>query len=84
VFGGRLRDDFTELLPQVALTISQRPRLVERLLALERSFHESKNLGEFLRRQDVLRDAPTRSTTPWIVAAFAGGVALGLLLDRLL
>ncbi len=45
VFGPSMRDEMTQLLPQILLTLSQRPRLAERLLRLERSFSEAKNLG---------------------------------------
>ncbi len=85
LFDPRMREDFAQLLPQVALSMATRPRLAERLLALERVFVDAKNLGEFLRHQDVLREPAAQGVArAWVVAALAGGVALGLLLDRLL
>jgi ubiquinone biosynthesis protein len=81
----RMHDEYVQLMPQVALSMATRPRLAERLLALERVFVDSKNLGDFLRHQDVLREpAPQGVSRAWVVAALATGVALGLLLDRVL
>ncbi|MEQ1569167.1 MAG: AarF/UbiB family protein [Myxococcota bacterium] len=83
--GPRLQDELTELLPQLALTMTQRPRLAERMLALERAFTTTANLGEFLRQQDVLREPPAeRGRWAWLAAALAIGVAVGMVLERLL
>lgn len=81
LFGPSMREQIEQLLPQVFLTLSQRPRLAERLMRLERSFTESKNLGEFLRHEGVIRDPrPPRtslSTIFWVVlVALAAGVLL--------
>lgn len=85
LFDPRMREDFAQLLPQVALSMATRPRLAERLLTLERVFVDAKNLGDFLRHQDVLREpAAPGVARAWVVAALASGVAIGLLLDRLL
>ncbi len=77
LFGRGMREELDQLLPELALTLSQRPRLAARLLKLERSFHEAPSLGEFLRREDVLRDPPAQ-TTGWIVVAALLGILVGL------
>ena len=41
-FNPTMREEMTQLLPQLALTLSQRPRLVQRLLKLERAFNEAR------------------------------------------
>ena len=56
VLGPKMRDEMTLLLPQLLLTLSKRPQLIERLLRLERSFTDSKNLGEFLRKEKVIAE----------------------------
>jgi ubiquinone biosynthesis protein len=85
VFGPSMREEMTQLLPQILLTVSQRPRLAERLLQLERSFVASKSLGEFLRQEKVLA-LPTRDGQPlWKSLAIAlVGAAIGALLHALL
>jgi predicted unusual protein kinase regulating ubiquinone biosynthesis (AarF/ABC1/UbiB family) len=85
VFGPSMREEMTQLLPQILLTVSQRPRLAERLLQLERSFVASKSLGEFLRQEKVLA-LPTRDGQPlWKSLAIALiGAAIGALLHALL
>ncbi|MEZ4318312.1 MAG: AarF/UbiB family protein [Myxococcota bacterium] len=85
LFGPNMQEELTQLLPQLMLTLSQRPRLAERLLKLERAFTESRDLGEFLRREGVLEPAtPAASPTGTLVVvglfALALGIALGLLL----
>lgn len=76
LFGSSMREEITQLLPQLMLTISKRPQLVARLLQVERSFTDSKNLGEFLRREQVLAEpAPARGR-----GALALLVSLGALL----
>jgi hypothetical protein len=83
LFDPRMHDEYVQLLPQVALSMATRPRLAERLLALERVFVDAKNLGDFLRHQDVLRDPPPQGVAKaWVVAALAVGLAAGLILDR--
>lgn len=83
--GPRMREEITQLMPQIFLTISKRPQLVERLLKLERAFVESATLGEFLERQDVIRRALPRSTSPLLFGlVLAIGLGLGVLLDRVL
>lgn len=85
VMGRGLQEELADLAPQVALSLAQRPRLTERLLAMERVFTDSKNLGEFLRQQDVIRDVPPRNVVlPWAVAAGAIGVAVGMVIERIL
>ncbi len=82
VFGPSMRDEMTQLLPQLLLNISQRPLLAERMLQLERSFVASKNLGEFFRKEGVMEvRSPDR---PWpLVAATVIGVVIGFLLAGL-
>jgi ubiquinone biosynthesis protein len=83
--GPRMREEITQLMPQIVLTLSKRPQLVERLLKLERAFVESRSLGEFLERQDVIQRAPPPRVAPWMTAlVLAIGVALGAVIDRLL
>lgn len=83
VFGSSMRDEMTALLPQVLLTLSQRPRLAERFLQLERNFVASKNLGEFLRGENVLGPLQTPRRAVWpvlltaVVAAVGGYLAAG-------
>lgn len=72
--------DLEKFLPLWLLTMAQRPQFMDRVLRLERVFTESKNLGDFLRREGVIRDdAPARSwrAVEWVVAALVG-VALGV------
>jgi ubiquinone biosynthesis protein len=52
--------DLRRLMPMLLLTLSQRPLLAERLLRLERAFTESRNLGEFLRHEEVLEPRQPR------------------------
>lgn len=54
----RIGDDLEKFLPLWLLTMAQRPQFVDRVLRLERVFTESKNLGDFLRREGVIRDEP--------------------------
>ncbi|MCC7386576.1 MAG: AarF/ABC1/UbiB kinase family protein [Deltaproteobacteria bacterium] len=75
LFGASMRAQIEGLVPQVFLTLSQRPRLAERLMHLERSFTEARNLGEFLRREGVLSEPVRRPSSPWLVLLIG---ALGL------
>lgn len=81
VFGPSMREQLTELVPQVLLTLSQRPRLAEKVLRLERSFSDARNLGDFLRREEVIREpaAPRRGWT--LLLALLLGVGVGVLLE---
>ena len=78
-----MREEMTQLLPQLLLTISKRPQLVDRLLRLERSFTDSKNLGDFLRRENVLaeREVAHGTNVALLLAVAALAVATGWLLD---
>ncbi len=74
--------DLRRLMPMLLLTLSQRPLLSERLLRLERSFTESRNLGEFLRHEGVLEEkqAPSskvgwRTALAALLGALCGAVA---------
>lgn len=78
LLGPSMRAELTDLLPQLMLTLSQRPRLAERLLRLERAFTQADDLGAFLRQQNVIRDAPAGRSWAWMAASGAIGVALGL------
>jgi ubiquinone biosynthesis protein len=76
-------EDLIRLMPMLLLTLSQRPLLSERLLRLERSFAESRNLGEFLRHEGVIeapRVAPRRSGWSMALAALAGALIGAVLL----
>jgi ubiquinone biosynthesis protein len=69
--------DFRRLMPMLLLTLSQRPLLSERLLRLERSFAESRNLGEFLRAEGVLepkQPPPPAVGTSTVLAALLGAL----------
>lgn len=81
LFGPSMQEEMLQLLPQLALTLSQRPRLVARLLKLERSFNASANLGEFLRHEDVIGPRPKAPPHPaWFVVVALLGVIVGLLI----
>jgi predicted unusual protein kinase regulating ubiquinone biosynthesis (AarF/ABC1/UbiB family) len=74
--------DLRRLMPMLLLTLSQRPLLSERLLRLERSFTESRNLGEFLRHEEVLeaKQAPPaklgwRTALAALLGALLGALA---------
>ncbi len=79
LFGPAMQEELTQLLPHVLLTLSKRPRTAEKLLRLERSFGEAKNLGDFLRREKVIRDPTPVRGFGWIpmLLATAIGVAIG-------
>ena len=64
-------------LPQLALTISQRPRTAERLLKIERSFNETRSLGDFLREQGVISTEPRGIPAGWVAVGLSVGLALG-------
>ena len=82
--GPSMREQLTQLMPQIVLTISKRPQLVERLLRLERSFVEAKTLGAFLEREDVIRrEPPARSPVGIIALSLAVGGVLGAICCRL-
>lgn len=70
-----------DVLPMLLLTLSQRPRLADRLLRLERSFNESQNLGEFLRREGVVHAAPQTGPGPWTWVGIGGlGMLVGVMI----
>lgn len=85
LFGPAMREEMTQLVPQIILTLSKRPQLAERLLRLERSFTDSKDLGEFLRRERVIRDpAPADNKAFMLVLVAVLGLAAGYALHALL
>lgn len=86
VMGPQMRAEMTQLIPQLLLTIFKRPQLVDRLMRLERSFTDSKSLGEFLRREKVLaeREVPRGSNAMLVAAGVGLAVAVGWLLRELL
>jgi ubiquinone biosynthesis protein len=80
--GTPIRGEYKELIPMLMLTFSQRPRLAERLMRLERSFTESRNLGEFLRKEGVYDEqrpiqAPSQFKTLTLLV-IVGFVLLGV------
>jgi ubiquinone biosynthesis protein len=78
--------ELSQLLPMALLTLSQRPQLLERLMRLERSFNDARNLGEFLQNEGVFdHQKPERREPFWplMLMALLGGVVT-LLLMRLL
>jgi len=77
LFGPQLRAEMGQLLPDLALTLSQRPKLAARLLKLERALHDAPTLGDFLRREGVLRE-PTPTHPASYVAVALLGVLVGL------
>jgi ubiquinone biosynthesis protein len=85
-FGAGAVSNLERLMPMLLLTLSQRPLLSERLLRLERSFAESRNLGEFLRHEGVLEPPRPRGRRfdpkTALIALLAAGV--GLLAGQLL
>ncbi len=78
-----MRGEYKEVLPMLLLTFSQRPELAQRLLRLERSFTEARNLGEFLKNEGVFEhQAPRRQSFDWrlfVIAALLGALLMGLL-----
>jgi predicted unusual protein kinase regulating ubiquinone biosynthesis (AarF/ABC1/UbiB family) len=85
VFGRSMRQELEQLLPQVILTLSKRPKLASSLLRIERSLSDSKNLGDFLRREQVIVDQRPTKRPGWELALLlAMGLAIGLLLRPML
>jgi ubiquinone biosynthesis protein len=76
IFGASMREEMTQLLPQLLLNISKRPQLAERLLKLERSFTDSKDLGEFLRKERVIVAPPAARGYGAMVLVVVAAVAL--------
>ncbi len=74
----KVGQDFEKFLPLWLLTMAQRPQFMDRVLRLERVFTESKNLGDFLRREGVIAERPQRDLrlAEWVLAALIGA-ALG-------
>ena len=85
LFGPSMREEMTQLLPQIVLTLTKRPQLFEQLLRLERSFTDSKDLGEFLRKEHVIAPpaAPRGFSALMLVLVGLVGVALGYALHLL-
>lgn len=84
LFGPQMQEEMRQLLPQLALTLSQRPRLAKRLMKLERSFNGSTTLGEFLRAENVLQPAaPGPHPAGYVVVALLG-IIVGLLIGMAL
>jgi ubiquinone biosynthesis protein len=84
LFGPSMREEMSQLLPQIALTLSKRPQLIERLMRLERAFTDSRNLGDFLRRERVLEE-PVAAGNGALKLALVGllGLAAGYALHTL-
>ena len=76
------------LMMQLGMTLSRRSESVERLLKMERNFASSSSLGDFLRREKVLRDAPEAAppsrfwTMVMPLVYVLAGAALAALLRR--
>ncbi|MEO1270343.1 MAG: AarF/UbiB family protein [Myxococcota bacterium] len=80
LFGPSMQEELLQLLPQLALTLSQRPRLAKRLMKLERAFNASVTLGEFLRAEHVLQEAaPQPHPASYVIVALLG-ILIGLLI----
>lgn len=77
LFGPSMQEEMTKLLPQILFTLSKRPKLAESFLRMERSFSDSKNLGDFLRREQVIEDPGPKRGSGWWVHVLVG--ALGVL-----
>lgn len=77
LFGASMQEELEMLAPQIFFTLSKRPKLAQSLLRMERSLSDAKNLGDFLRREEVIREpVPPRVGAWWGYALVA---ALGLL-----
>lgn len=83
LFGASMQEELEMLAPQIFFTLSKRPKLAESLLRMERSFSDAKNLGDFLRREEVIRDpAPPHVGAWWGYALVAAlGVLAGIALQ---
>jgi len=73
---------FTPLLGELAIALHNRPELVSRIIRLESKFIQSPSLGEFLRSENVINEAP-KPTAIWVhillgVALGGGLLALGM------
>jgi len=77
--------ELRQLLPMALLTLSQRPQLLDRLMRLERSFTEARNLGDFLQHEGVFdHQKPVRHPAWWVLLlASVLGATLALVLMRL-
>lgn len=76
----QLGADVEQYLPMWLLTLAQRPQFTDKLFRMERTFTESRNLGDFLRREGVIVEAPRKRSHRWVevVLALLVGLALGL------
>ncbi len=78
--GTPLRGEYKEVLPMLLLTLSQRHELVQRLLRLERSFTDARNLGEFLKNEGVFdHQPPAQRAVDWKFFLFAVGIGVLLM-----
>lgn len=82
-FGVVGHGELGQLLPMVLLTISQRPQLLERLMRLERSFTDARNLGEFFLHEGVFDHQKPPRREPWwaiaLLCVLSGIVAIVLM-----
>lgn len=77
--------DLQQFLPLWLLTMAQRPHFMDRVLRLERVFTESKNLGDFLRREGVIQpETPSRYRrgVEWAIALLLGVVLAWMMWGR--
>ncbi len=69
-FGVVRNQELHQLLPMLLLTLSQRPQLLDRLMRVERSFTEARNLGDFLLKEGVFEhQKPQRYPAWWVLFA---------------
>jgi ubiquinone biosynthesis protein len=76
--------ELRQLLPLALLTLSQRPQLLDRLMRLERSFNEARNLGDFFQKEGVFdHDRPARQPAWWVLLIMCVAAAsMALMLAR--
>ena len=71
----KVGEELEKFLPLWLLTMAQRPQFMDRVLRLERVFTESKNLGDFLRREGVIQQrtkARHGRVAEWTLALMIG------------
>lgn len=73
-----IKEQLTPMFAELALALSRKPELAQRLMHLERSFIDSPTVGAFLRKEDVIGETNKSSLRRFgDVIIFATGIALG-------